>query len=76
MTPFDLAKDIIDKNNYESAVNHLGRAKVVLPTFSELANPESLDQSIQKLCSDISADEPNTANLFREIGRATCRDRV
>ena len=65
MTPFDLAKDIIDKNNYESAVNHLGRAKVVLPTFSELANPGSLDQSILKMCNDISADEPNSANLFR-----------
>ena len=65
MKPFDLAKDIIDKNNFESAVNHLGRAKVVLPTFSEIANPRSLDQSILKTCNDISADEPNSANLFR-----------
>ena len=44
MTPFDLAGNIIDNKNYDNAVRHLGQGNVVLPTFSELANPSIMDQ--------------------------------
>ena len=65
MTPFDLAGNIIDNKNYDNAVRHLGQGNVVLPTFSELANPSIMDQSAIKLCSGIAPDDPNSANLFR-----------
>ena len=65
MTSFDLAQDIFDKAAYENAVKHLRDARVVLPTFAELADPTSIASSIMAAADGISADEPHSANLFR-----------
>ena len=65
MTPFELAHDIVDKSNYESAVEHLRRANVLLPTFAELADPSKIKDARKNIGDGISAEAPHAANLFR-----------
>ena len=71
MTSFDLAQEIFDKAAYENAVKHLRDARVVLPTFAELADPTSIAASIMAAADGISADEPHSAEIqaaFRRLG--------
>ena len=65
MTPFDLEPVTIDKNNYESAIEHLRQAKVLLPTFAQIADPSSFEKNFRRIGTGVHADEPNSANLLR-----------
>ena len=65
LIPFDLPRDIVDKAAYENAVKHLRDARVVLPTFAELADPTSIQPSILAAADGIPADDPHSANLYR-----------
>ena len=65
MNPFDLTRDIVDKAAYENAVKHLRDARVVLPTFAELADPTLIPFSILAAADGIPADDPHSANLYR-----------
>ena len=47
MNSFALAEDILDKSNYDSAVEHLSQTNVLLPTFAELAEP--VDRRLQSI---------------------------
>jgi cysteine synthase len=62
---FDLPRDIVDTAAYENAVIHLRDARVVLSTFSELANPASVSSSIMASVDGVPADDPHPANLRR-----------
>ena len=65
MTSFDLPQEIVDKSVYENAVKHLRDARVVLPTFAELADPATIPVSIAAAVDGVSADDPHSANLYR-----------
>ncbi|MDP6573889.1 MAG: pyridoxal-phosphate dependent enzyme [Rhodospirillales bacterium] len=60
-----LATDIADTDAYESAVEHLRQARVVLPTFAQLADPATIPQSIAGETETVQVGAPNAANLFR-----------
>ncbi len=60
-----LALDIVDKANYEGAINHLRQAGIRLPSFTELAEPAGNDPAVMKPGANIDSDEPHSANLFR-----------
>jgi cysteine synthase len=62
---FALAEDILDKSNYDSAVEHLSQTNVLLPTFAELAEPGKSKFRNLPFGSDVHADEPHSANLLR-----------
>ena len=65
MTLLDLAQGIADKENYDSAIDHLRGKRILLPTLAELAKPGDIEHSVMDICNNIYADEPHSANLFR-----------
>jgi cysteine synthase len=62
---FDPCDSIVDSDVYESAVRHLRRANVVLPTFAQLADPSRIPASIVSALRDVDPDAPHPLNLFR-----------
>ena len=65
MSEIGLSTDIADRAIYDAAVGHLREARVRLPTFSELADPSIIPDSIQNQVEAINPHDPNAANLFR-----------
>ena len=63
--PFNLPRDIVDKAAYENAVEHLREARVVLPTFADLADPTRISPATLAAADGIAADDPHSANLYR-----------
>ncbi len=60
-----LATAIVDGRTYELAVEHLRKAKVLLPTFAQLADPGRIPDSVTTDLKTLDADEPRPQNLFR-----------
>jgi cysteine synthase len=65
MIAFEPTAGIVDGAVYESAVAHLRAARVVLPTFAELADPTTIAAAIRNTTADIAPDAAHPANLFR-----------
>ena len=60
-----LPTGIEDRAVYDSAVRHLREARVVLPTFEELADPAAIPGDIAARTMQIDRDAADPANLFR-----------
>jgi cysteine synthase len=65
MTWTELATQIIDRRIRDRAVAHLRAAKVVLPTFAQLAAPSAIPGSIVSTLDALDADAAEPGNLFR-----------
>ncbi len=65
MTPPGLPTEIVDSAVYERAVARLREARVLLPTFAQLADPATIPGSIAAESEAHDADAPDAANLFR-----------
>ena len=65
MTPLGLPTEIVDAGIYERAVARLREARVVLPTFAQLADPATIPASIAAESEAVDAEAPHAANLFR-----------
>ncbi|HEX7075573.1 MAG TPA: pyridoxal-phosphate dependent enzyme [Hyphomicrobiaceae bacterium] len=65
MSPLTLAPEIADTRLYQSAVERLREAQVVLPTLTQLADPSLIPDGIAAGLPSIDLDEPAAANLFR-----------
>ena len=65
MTGAALPTEIADRAAYESAVRHLRDARVVLPSFAELADPASIPADIAAHAARVDRDAADPANLFR-----------
>ena len=65
MTGAALPAGIEDRAVYDSAVRHLREARVVLPTFEELADPAAIPGDIVARTAQIDRDAADPANLFR-----------
>ncbi|MBV9522661.1 MAG: pyridoxal-phosphate dependent enzyme [Alphaproteobacteria bacterium] len=61
----ELATEIVDRAVYDRAVRHLRAARVVLPTFAQLADPAAIPASIAAQLRTVDADAPQASNLFR-----------
>jgi cysteine synthase A len=61
----ELTAEVVDRSVYDRAVRHLREARVVLPTFAQLADPRGIPSSISAELAQVEADAPHTANLFR-----------
>jgi len=62
----------VQKSNAEA----LAKAGVVLPKFSELADPLGIDPNIQRELQRVGFDEPHPLNLFRVHWHNTRRERA
>ena len=61
----DLSTEIVDPQVRDRAVHHLSEARVVLPTFRELADPSGIAPSVTEHLAQVDADAPEASNLFR-----------
>ena len=53
MTRLGLEGEIVDRENHARAVAHLRAARVVLPKFSELADPATIPDGISAALADV-----------------------
>ena len=57
--------DIVDQNVYRAAVAHLRAAGVLLPTFAQLARPQTMSASVPSALLEVDPDAADPRNLFR-----------
>jgi cysteine synthase len=65
MAKLGLETDIVDRRTYDHSVSRFREAGIVLPTFSQLADPAKIPDSISERLQGVDPDEPHPLNLFR-----------
>jgi cysteine synthase len=65
MARLGLEKDIIDRRVYDRTVSRFREAKIVLPTFAELAAPGTIPAATRTALLGVDPDQAHPANLFR-----------
>jgi cysteine synthase len=65
MTQPGLATEIEDQATYERAVRRFRDARIVLPTFAQLAEPSRMDLSVRAALAGVDPDAAHPLNLFR-----------
>jgi len=61
----ELTTEVLDRSVYDRAVRHLRGARVVLPTFAQLAGPGRIPASLSTRFAQVDADAAHPGNLFR-----------
>jgi hypothetical protein len=56
---------VVEAVALERTVDRLREARVALPTFAQLANPELIPPSVRASLAGVGPDEPDPRNLFR-----------
>jgi cysteine synthase len=65
MARLGLEREIVDRNVYERTVARFREAKIVLPTFAELADPTRIPADVRAKLADVDPDSAHPLNLFR-----------
>ena len=65
MTTLGLEKEIVDAAVYENSVRRFREAGVVLPTFSQLAEPDRIPEALGERLASVDPDAADPINLFR-----------
>jgi len=65
MSRLGLESEIVDNEVYERALQHLSSAGVRLPTFAQLAAPQTIPAEISARLESVDVDAPDPLNLFR-----------
>ena len=65
MRRLGLERDLVDPVAFEHTVGHLRAAGVLLPTFSQLADPSTIPPVVRDRLADVDPDAPDPLNLFR-----------
>src|SRR5687767_11242785 len=65
MARLGLEKDLVDARVFERTVARFREAGIVLPTFGELADPQTIAPGIRAALGGIDPDPPPPLNLFR-----------
>ncbi len=58
-------EDIDDRASYDRAVARFRDRRIVLPTFSELADPASMPDHVRNVLHGVDPDDAHPLNLFR-----------
>jgi len=58
-------RDVVDQKVYTHAVERFRQAKIVLPTFAELADPPKIPVQVRTALAGVEPDAPHALNLFR-----------
>jgi len=59
------SEGIRDRATYDRAIERFRRAGVALPTFAELARPDTIPADVASALAGVGPDEPHPLNLFR-----------
>jgi cysteine synthase len=65
MLAIGLEDGVVDQGAYDRAADRLRAARVLLPTFAELADPGSMPPAVRSALAAVKPDEPHPLNLFR-----------
>jgi cysteine synthase A len=65
MQQFGLEQELVDSGAYERAVRRFREARIVMPTFAELADPERIPAAVTADLAAVDPDAPDPRNLFR-----------
>jgi cysteine synthase len=65
VTSLGLERDIADKGVYQNTVDRFRQARILLPTFAQLAQPQSIPPQVRRALADVKPDEAEPLNLFR-----------
>ena len=65
MTSLGLEHDVIDRDTYRRTVDWFRSAGVLLPTFAQLAAPDTIPAAIREPLTTVKPDQANPRNLFR-----------
>jgi cysteine synthase A len=65
MRQLGLERELVDKETYDRTVQRFREAKIVLPTFAQLADPSKVPDQIESALASVEPDEPHPLNLFR-----------
>ncbi len=65
MTWLGLEREVADREVYDRAVRWFRRARVLLPTFAQLADPDTIPAAIRRDLASVHPDDPDPRNLFR-----------
>jgi cysteine synthase A len=60
-----LERDLVDPAAYDRAVGRFREARIVMPTFAELADPERIPPAAIAALGEVDPDAPDPRNLFR-----------
>jgi cysteine synthase len=77
-TPFLIPPDVCDGGCRRAAMASLRAAQVVLPTWTELADPSRIPDSVGRRLLSVAPDAPDGRNLWRVhwFNDAECRERA
>ena len=62
---FGLFTEIVDDQRYQRSVERFRERGIALPTFSQLADPNKISDSIRSDLSEIDRDAADPLNLYR-----------
>jgi len=65
MARLGLESDIVDRDVYDRSLACFRDAAITLPTFEQLADPNSIPAAIDDTLARVNPDEAHPANLFR-----------
>jgi cysteine synthase len=65
MAKLGLEKEIIDRAVYDRSVSRFREARIILPTFAELAEPSRISPDIRAALVGLDPDAAHPRNLFR-----------
>ena len=65
MRRLGLQRELVDRAVYERTIGRFRSAGIVMPTFSQLADPSTIPGPIASRLEGIDPDEPHPLNLFR-----------
>ncbi len=62
---YGLLQTIVDPQSYQRSIQRFREANILLPTFSQLANPATIPTEIQSALNNIDRNTAHPLNLFR-----------
>ncbi len=65
MTSLGLERHVVDHEVYDRTVDRFREADILLPTFAQLASPDSIPARARHSLAGVKADEADPRNLFR-----------
>jgi len=65
MPSLGLESHLVDPQVYENSRQRFKEQQILLPTFSQLAEPATIPAAIKEALSRVGPDEPHPLNLFR-----------
>ena len=65
MTSLGLERDIVDRDTYDRAASWFRQARILLPTFAQLAAPGRIPAGIRQRLEGVDPDDADPWNLFR-----------